>query len=97
MAATGIRHRVLEQMLQNRMQVLFSTLMFNSVAQSAAKTDAFEVFLNGDLVFSKLKEKRMPALNEIIDALTARGIGAAAAETVLQTNHRRVPHRHNEM
>jgi selT/selW/selH-like putative selenoprotein len=58
----------------NKLQVLGLSFLFNSVAQSMAKTDAFEVYVNGELVFSKLEKKRMPTIEEVFDALSERGV-----------------------
>lgn len=35
------------------------------------RTDAFEVHYDGELLFSKLKEKRMPHYEEIVSAIGA--------------------------
>ena len=68
------RTPLIRSVLENRLQLLGVSFLFNSIAQSLAKTDAFEVFVNGELVFSKLEKKRMPTLDEIFEALGERGI-----------------------
>jgi len=60
--------------MDNKLQLLGFSFLFNSVAQSLAKTDAFEIFVNGDLIFSKLDKKRMPTLDELLTALAERGV-----------------------
>jgi selT/selW/selH-like putative selenoprotein len=65
----------LHGLVQNKMQLLLGSFMFSSVAQSFAKTDAFEIFCNGDKIFSKLETKRMPNLDELMRELHKRGLG----------------------
>ena len=48
--------------------------MMNVFAQNAAQTGAFEVVHNGKLVFSKLKQQRLPNIQEIDDGLKRTGL-----------------------
>ena len=41
----------------------------NLLRQNFGNTGAFEIYYDGDVVFSKLKEKRMPRLEEIVDGI----------------------------
>ena len=75
--------------------MILTTFILNSLAQSATKSDAFEVFVNGDLVFSKLEQKRMPMINEILEALALRGIGVASTEITMPAGRKQT--RKNEM
>jgi len=73
---------------ENKIQILGGAFMLNSVAQSAAKTDAFEIFINGELIFSKLEKKRMPSVEEIVVALSKRGVSLQPYEAVTQAAQR---------
>ena len=44
----------------------------NLLKQNFGNTGAFEIYYDGDVVFSKLKEKRMPRLEEIVDGIRER-------------------------
>lgn len=66
---------------ENKVQLLGFTFLFNSIAQSLAKTDAFEIFLNGELIFSRLQTKRMPSLDELIHSLSERGVGGVQQQS----------------
>jgi selT/selW/selH-like putative selenoprotein len=68
------RTPMVQNVLDNKVQILGLSFLFNSVAQSMAKTDAFEVYVNGELVFSKLERKRMPTIDEVYQALADRGV-----------------------
>ena len=68
------RTPLLQSILENKLQVLGFSFLLNSVAQSAAKTDAFEVYVNGEQIFSKLEKKRMPTIEEIYQGLADRGV-----------------------
>lgn len=41
----------------------------NLLKQNFGNTGGFEIYYDGDVVFSKLKEKRMPRLEEIVDGI----------------------------
>jgi len=56
-------------MKENPMQVFIGLFVFNSVAGSMAKTGAFEVYLNGETVFSRLETGRFPTANDIVDGI----------------------------
>jgi len=79
-----------QNVLDNKIQVLGSSFLLSSVAQSIAKTDAFEVYVNGELVFSKLEKKRMPTVDEIFRALADRGVATpiGGGEITRQTSSR---------
>jgi len=68
------RTPLVEQVLDNKLQILGFSFLFNSIAQTVSKTDAFEVYVNGELVFSKLEKQRMPTIDEIFAALAERGV-----------------------
>lgn len=54
-----------------------SWLAGNMLTSALTSTGAFEVLYGGELVFSKLREGRMPAMEELLQRLTA---AMAAAE-----------------
>merc|ERR1711865_1294775 len=53
----------------------------NSFAQQLVATGAFEINLNGEEVFSKLKEGRMPTVEELVARLEAAGLGKCNTKT----------------
>jgi len=61
---------------ENRMMAVGVLFLGNSFAQQLVATGAFEVELNGEEVFSKLKEGRMPTVEELVARLEAAGLGA---------------------
>ena len=74
----------IDNILDGRVQLLGISLLVNSLAQSLAKTDAFEIFVNGKLVFSKLEKKRMPTLEEILEALDDQGVRTPISDSVVR-------------
>lgn len=56
-------------MKKNKMQTLFAFFLINNVATSQLATNAFEVSYDGNLLFSKLEQQRIPQVEEIIRAL----------------------------
>ena len=71
---TGLRHPVVHTLLDNRIGLLGGAFVFSSIAQNSAATGAFEVYLQGEKIVSKLNKGRMPNLEEIILALANHGI-----------------------
>jgi len=59
----------------NKMPVFVGLFLMNSMANSQLSTGAFEIFYNGDLVFSKLAMGRMPSGREVL--LTINGMRGA--------------------
>ena len=58
----------------------------NTVSQNLLNTGAFEVFYDGEVIFSKLEQRRLPTIPEILDglgdAIAAReGAGRSAEPT----------------
>ena len=49
----------------------------NTVSQNLLNTGAFEVFYDGEVIFSKLEQRRLPTIPEILDGL---GDAIAAGE-----------------
>lgn len=89
-AMAGLERTPLAQSLSvNKMQLLGFSFLFNSIAQSLAKTDAFEMYINGELFFSKLEKKRMPNIEEIMEALADRGVGTISKATISKSSAHR--------
>lgn len=81
MQALQIAHLpIVRNALENKIQVLGTTFLFSTVAQSMSKTDAFEIYVNGELMFSKLETKRLPTWEEIAQALAKHGLVLDDAE-----------------
>ena len=64
----------LRQMENNKLPVFLGLFMLNNLANSLVATGAFEVYLNDELIFSKLEMKRFPGSNDIIQALSMQGL-----------------------
>ena len=61
---------------ENKMQACMFLWIANSLATSQLATGAFEISYDGDLIFSKLEEHRWPSPEELIRALTIKGVTA---------------------
>ena len=59
---------------ENKMLAIGILFIGNSFAQQLVATGAFELELNGQEVYSKLKEGRMPTIEEIITRLETAGL-----------------------
>lgn len=67
LAMVGInRHPVALQALENRFPIMTMSFLLSNYAQNLATTGAFEIIINGRLVFSKLKSGRLPNVDEIL-------------------------------
>merc|ERR1711871_572498 len=62
---------------ENKMQACMFLWIANSLATSQLATGAFEIWYDGDLIFSKLEERRWPDPMEVIRALEIRGVPTA--------------------
>eukprot|EP00045_Choanoeca_perplexa_P002551 m.25253 g.25253 ORF g.25253 m.25253 type:complete len:117 (+) comp11577_c0_seq2:206-556(+) len=62
------------QAKQNQMIVITSIWFFgSSVSQNLLKTGAFEIYLDGNLVWSKLAVDRLPTWPELVTVLEGQG------------------------
>jgi selT/selW/selH-like putative selenoprotein len=61
-------------MRENQMQVFLGLFLVSSLAQNMAATGAFEISLNGQLLFSKIQSGRMPTIEEIEALLAKNGV-----------------------
>lgn len=60
-------------MANNRVGAFFILFMVNNVANSLLATGAFEVYIDEELVFSKLQSQRFPSARDISALLSAYG------------------------
>jgi len=59
---------------QNKMAVIGSTMLLNSLVQSSVQSGAFEIFYNGKTVYSKLETGKMPTIDMIVKGLEKSGM-----------------------
>ncbi|EQC33894.1 hypothetical protein, variant [Saprolegnia diclina VS20] len=62
------------QTRDNKFAVFAGLMLLSSISQSMSATGAFEVYLNGTLVFSKIRMGRWPNMQELVQALEAHGL-----------------------
>jgi len=60
-------------MKNNKAGAFFGLFMMNNLGHSMLATGAFEIYLNDEVIFSKLQLHRMPSTNDIIAAFATRG------------------------
>ena len=69
----------------------------NTVSQNLLNTGAFEVFYDGEVIFSKLEQRRLPTIPEILDglgdAIAAREAGRSAEPARTKRSPTRAPRR----
>jgi selT/selW/selH-like putative selenoprotein len=65
------------QLNNNKMAAFMGLFLMNSVANSLVATGAFEIYVNDDLIFSKLQAGRFPSGDELTAAFNAMGYKAA--------------------
>lgn len=63
-----------QQAQQNQIQCFMFLFLISSVAQNMCASGAFEIMLDGKVLFSKLEEKRFPTIQEIDSLLSKAGI-----------------------
>jgi thioredoxin reductase-like selenoprotein T len=61
--------------MQNKISVGVGLFILNSIGNGMLSTGAFEVYYNGNLIFSKLKTGRVPQGEDIVEILEAEGLG----------------------
>lgn len=69
---------IVKSIQENKMVAFFGTFVMNSWANSLTATGAFEVTLDGQLIFSKLEQGHMPNGREIIELMLQAGLGEQA-------------------
>lgn len=50
-----------------RSVILTAIVAFNAIVQTASKKEVFEMFVNGELVFSRIQMGRYPTTNVVVD------------------------------
>jgi selT/selW/selH-like putative selenoprotein len=66
-----------KSMLENKMSAFIMVFFVNSMAQSMTATGAFEVAVDGVVIYSKLATGRMPNAGELARALEQHGFVSA--------------------
>lgn len=61
-------------MQRNTAGVIIGLFFVNSVLSSFRATGAFEVTIDGELVFSRIQEKRFPTVEHLMKELDQRGV-----------------------
>lgn len=61
-------------MQENKLMTFSSVFMMNSMATSMTKSGAFEIMVDGQVVYSKLRTGQMPTVPQIIRAFEDMGI-----------------------
>lgn len=65
------------QMNKNKVGAFMGLFVMNSLANSLVATGAFEIYVNEELIFSKLQAGRFPNGDELVAAMNALGYTAA--------------------
>lgn len=67
--------RLPESIRENKMMVVFGLFLVGSMVSSAlTNTNAFEIFVGDELVFSKLQKDRMPNLRDLVEGFQSVGV-----------------------
>mmetsp|Transcript_24993 Transcript_24993/g.77084 ORF Transcript_24993/g.77084 Transcript_24993/m.77084 type:complete len:104 (-) Transcript_24993:179-490(-) len=69
--------------MENKMMTFGIVWMANNVAAQMVATGAFEIVVNGELVFSKLQTGRLPSAAEIVDGMARLGLTSEKAQASL--------------
>eukprot|EP00055_Hartaetosiga_balthica_P001486 m.138379 g.138379 ORF g.138379 m.138379 type:complete len:81 (-) comp14373_c0_seq1:485-727(-) len=69
----------LAQFNDNKIMIAITTFFLaRTIATNLSATGAFEIFVDGELVWSKLETGRVPQWNQILEALSSKGIKLAS-------------------
>jgi len=60
----------------NKVQTFIILFVMNNIGHSFLATGAFEIYLNDELIFSKLQAGRFPTMNEIFTILDSYGLSS---------------------
>uniref|UniRef100_A0A7S2D3C0 Selenoprotein T n=1 Tax=Florenciella parvula TaxID=236787 RepID=A0A7S2D3C0_9STRA len=63
-----------KELQENKMMAFCGVFFMNSMANSLTTTGAFEVLLDGEVVYSKLETGRMPNGRQLIELMEQKGI-----------------------
>jgi len=64
----------LQSVNENKFMVIVGMFVVSSISQSLVATGAFEVYVGGEKVYSKLETGRMPSVPELIENLRKLGL-----------------------
>lgn len=65
---------LVKKMSENKPVAFFALFVINNIGSSLVSTGAFEIYVNDDLIFSKLQTGRFPTLDELMAAVDAIGL-----------------------
>jgi len=63
----------IEYIANNKVQTFIILFVINNIGHSLLATGAFEIYLNDELIFSKLQAGRFPTMNEMFSILNSHG------------------------
>lgn len=67
---------------ENKMMAFFAIFLLGQMVSSALlKTEAFEIYMGRKLVWSSLRNERMPNLRDLMDGFGKLGVAIAAPRT----------------
>lgn len=66
-----------KELQENKMMAMCGVFFMNSMANSLTTTGAFEVTLDGEVVYSKLDSGRMPNGRQLIEIMESKGLTMA--------------------
>ena len=58
----------------NKMMLFMGLFFINNLASNMMKSGAFEIYLNDELVYSKLETGRMPQVQQLLNILDKKGL-----------------------
>jgi len=75
LSALGVANNAFfEAVNENKFMVIVGMFVMSSISQSLVATGAFEVYVGGETVYSKLEMGRMPSVPELIENLRKLGL-----------------------
>lgn len=63
-----------QTMKTNKMTAFLLLFLINNIGNSLLNTGAFEIYVDGDLVFSKLATGRFPTHDDLVKGMSSHGI-----------------------
>lgn len=63
-----------QYMRENNVTVFVGLFLLNNIGGAMMQTGAFEIFLDGELIYSKLETGRMPNGQDVVEALSKHGL-----------------------
>ncbi|KAE9032209.1 hypothetical protein PR003_g11169 [Phytophthora rubi] len=72
--ALGVDVTALRWALNNRVAAFFIVVFMGTIASSLTASGGFEIYFNGDLIFSKLETGRWPTLLEVSNSISEYGL-----------------------